>query len=66
MAKIRDARDFDVRVVKALARRGELDSDAYQKHLASLPDEADEGEETSTRFATPYSDRLSSETAEEA
>ncbi|MCO4744070.1 MAG: hypothetical protein KC912_04730 [Proteobacteria bacterium] len=63
MAIIRDARDYDVRVVNSLARRGELDREAYAAHLAALPDEADEGVETETRFATPYNDRA--ENAEE-
>ena len=57
----REIRDWDVRVVKALARRGELDRDAYGTWLSNLPDEAEELEETETRFATPYADRLESD-----
>lgn len=57
MAIKKQARDWDVRVVKALSRRGQLDGAAYRTHLDSLPDEADEAVATETRFATPYADR---------
>ena len=61
MAIKKQARDWDVRVVQALSRRGELDHTAYNSHLSDLPDEAEEGAETETRFATPYADRLATE-----
>jgi hypothetical protein len=55
------ARGWDVRVVKALSRRGQLDAAAYNAHLEALPDEAAEGEQTETQFATPYADRASAD-----
>ncbi|TNE90965.1 MAG: hypothetical protein EP330_06775 [Deltaproteobacteria bacterium] len=66
MAIKKQARDWDVRVVKALSRRGELDNAAYKAHLESLPDEASEAVDTETRFSTPYADRLADESGDNA
>ena len=40
----------DVRVLSHLKRRGELDEDNLDKHLATIPDDAANGESTTTRF----------------
>lgn len=57
MTKQTDENVFDVRVLEHRLRRGEITREEYDKHLAKLPDDADEGAETETRFGTPYWDR---------
>ena len=42
---------YDVRVVEHLLRAGSITPEEIDTHLESLPDEADEGEPTVTRFA---------------
>ena len=53
MAKKIDPTWFDVRVVERHIADGRVSRKDYEKYLASLPDEAEEGEETETRLTTP-------------
>ena len=48
---------FDVRVVEHSIRRGTVTRAEYRAHLASLPDEAEHGEATTTQFRTPFEAR---------
>ena len=52
MAKKADINDeqLDIRVINRNLLQGTLDPKAHEEYLASLPDEADEAEETETRF----------------
>jgi hypothetical protein len=54
---------FDVRTQKYRLRRGEISREELSAHLESLPDEAEEGVETETKFTTPWLDRLAVEEA---
>lgn len=49
-------KDFDVRLVKHHIRRNVLDPKDLEKHLAALPDDAEHGEETTTRFESNRSE----------
>ncbi len=42
--------NFDVRLVRHQIRRGVVSQDDVDKHLNALPDDAEKGEETETRF----------------
>lgn len=48
---------FDVRFVEHNIRRGLITRKQYQQHLDSLQDNAEEGTQCETVFATPYADR---------
>ena len=62
-----DERLTDNRVVQYHLRRGTLTEAQWQAHLDSLPDEAEEGEETETQFSPAYEMRHYVDTpAEEA
>lgn len=52
MAETEDTLLYDVRVTKYHLRRGKLTSEQLAAHLASLPDDAEHGEPTVTRFAS--------------
>lgn len=54
MAAKTDDRLFDVRVLEHRLRRGVISQEQYQKYLDALPDDAEEGAETSTRFNEAY------------
>ncbi len=45
-----DEKMFDVRLVRHQIRRGVVSKEEVEKHLAALPDDAENGEETETRF----------------
>jgi len=45
---------FDIRTQRYRLLRGELSHDDIDSYLDSLPDEAEEAEETETRFAALY------------
>jgi hypothetical protein len=42
--------EMDIRVIDQNLLQGTVDAKAHAKYLASLPDDADEAEETETRF----------------
>jgi hypothetical protein len=44
---------FDIRVVERHISEGRITRKDYDKWLASLPDEAEEGEETTTLMTVP-------------
>ncbi|MEQ1504131.1 MAG: hypothetical protein ABMB14_17950 [Myxococcota bacterium] len=48
---------FDVRSMKYRQRRGEISDEELAKHLASIPDEASEAEETRTQFVATFEER---------
>lgn len=48
---------FDVRTLAYRKRRGELTDAEIQKHLDGLPDDAERGQETETRFVAAYAAR---------
>lgn len=54
MAAEQDDRLFDVRVLEHRMRRGVISREEYDKYLAKLVDEADEGIPTATRFNDAY------------
>lgn len=47
----------DNRVIQYHIRRGAVTETEWQAHLDSLPDEAEEGAETETRFAASFETR---------
>lgn len=49
---IRQDMKFDVRTLKHRVRRNEMTRKEIDAHLASLPDDAAEGEETKTDFVS--------------
>ncbi len=53
---------FDTRTLRQLVRLGDITEKEYQAHLAALPDEAEEGVLTETRFT----DNFARKTAENA
>lgn len=52
-----DVTRFDVRCIKYHLRRGTLTHDELRAHLDNLPDEAEHGEETQTRFVPTVEQR---------
>ena len=54
---IREDMKFDVRTLKYRSRRSELSPKEIEKHLASLPDEADEAETTKTEFVASFEEK---------
>ncbi len=52
-----DERLTDNRVVQYHIRRGTLTEAQWQAHLDALPDDAEEAEETETRFSPSYAQR---------
>ncbi|HHO50441.1 MAG TPA: hypothetical protein ENK18_06090 [Deltaproteobacteria bacterium] len=54
---IREDMRFDTRTLKHRLRRKEITPEELEASLAELPDEAEELEETSVRFTSPYEDR---------
>jgi len=52
--KTLDARLTDNRVAQHHIRRGTVTEAQWQAHLDSLPDDADEAEETETTFSPSY------------
>lgn len=60
----KDDMRFDVRVIEHAMRRNQLTRAEYEQYLASLPDDAEEGEEIETVFAETYG-RNSAEEATE-
>jgi len=48
---------YDVRVVRFRMQRKEFTEDHYAKYLDGLPDEADEGEPTTTEFVATWAQR---------
>lgn len=54
---------FDVRTLRQLVRLGDITEKEYEAHLDALPDEAEEGVETETRFTDNFA-RKSAENAE--
>ncbi len=55
---------FDTRVMEHALRRGKITREEIATHLAELPDEAGEGQESVVPFTTPYADRLEREGGE--
>lgn len=49
---------FDVRLIEQRLRRGDVKHEEYETYLASLPDEAVEGEESKVNFTSPYGDKF--------
>lgn len=49
--------EFDVRTVRHQLRRQKITNDQLQKHLAGLPDDSENGEETETRFVGHFEQR---------
>lgn len=47
-------KEFDVRVVDFHLRRRSVTHEEYEKYLASLPDDAEEADETETTFESTY------------
>ena len=56
---------FDNRTIHHKIRRGELTRSQYNEYLASLPDDAEEGVETETRFAPTFANRSGDEDGED-
>lgn len=56
---------FDVRVVDFHLRHRNVKEDEYASYLKDLPDDAEECEETETRFSNPYERRNYDEQPEE-
>lgn len=54
MAAPHDEKKFDVRVLEQRLRRGVITREQYEKYLASLPDDAENAVETTTRFADGF------------
>ena len=48
---------YDVRTLAYRKRRGELSKEEVEKYLADLPDDAEHGEPTETRFAANWAAR---------
>jgi hypothetical protein len=48
---------FDVRLIEAHLRRGDISATEHEKHLAALPDDAAEGEPSKVAFTSPFADR---------
>jgi hypothetical protein len=48
---------FDVRMIEARLRRGGVTAAEYEKHLASLPDEAEFAEPSRVAFQSSYADK---------
>ena len=48
---------FDVRTIQHRIRRHELSQEEVQAHLDTLPDEAEEGEETQVEFTRNFEER---------
>jgi len=57
---------YDVRVVRARMRRGEMTQAEYDTYLATLGDDADHGEETETRFVPAFESRQTDTPASDA
>lgn len=55
---------FDVRTLAYRKRRGELTDAEIQKHLDSLPDDAEHGVETETQFVAAFAARQDDDDAE--
>ena len=54
---IRQDMKFDVRTLRHRARRTELSPKEIEKHLADLPDDADEAENTKTEFTASFEEK---------
>ena len=54
---IREDMKFDVRTLRHRARRSELSPKEIDKHLHSLPDDADESELTKTEFVASFQEK---------
>ncbi len=54
---IRKDMRFDTRSLKHRLRRKEISPEEYEAHLAALPDDSEELEETVVQFTSPYEDR---------
>ena len=48
---------YDVRVIRARMRRGEMSQSEYAKYLKTLEDDSEHGEETDTRFVPAFASR---------
>ena len=57
LAQLREEMKFDVRTLKFRLRRNEISLEELQKHLDSLPDEAEEAEPTTTQFVATFESR---------
>ena len=55
---------YDVRVVEHHIRRGDASESNYSAHLDALVDDAADGEETRTHFASPFANRYFGPNAE--
>ena len=53
----RDDMKFDVRALAYRLRRGELSTEEIDTYLSTLPDEAEEMEETTTEFVATFEER---------
>ena len=54
---IREDMKFDVRTLRHRTRRNELSPKEVEKHLSSLPDEAEEAEPTNTSFVPAFEEK---------
>jgi len=57
MAAPIDEKKFDVRVLEQRLRRGVITKEEHAKYLASLPDDAANAVETTTRFSDGFAAR---------
>ena len=48
--KVTNTADLDIRLIDRERLQGTFDEDLHAKNLAELPDDAEEAEETETRF----------------
>ena len=53
----KDEKKFDVRLIENRIRSGNVTPDEYKQYLASLPDDATEGEESRTNYAPAVAQR---------
>jgi hypothetical protein len=53
----KDEKKFDVRLIENRIRSGNVTPDEYKQYLASLPDEAAEGEESKASFVATSAQR---------
>ena len=57
---------FDKRLMRARRRAGTISAEQTEEFLKSLPDCADECEESEVEFTTPCADRIAAKEAEES
>lgn len=55
---------FDSRTIEHLIRRGQVSREDWAKHLADLPDDADEGAQTQVRFTDSYARKTADDSDE--